>query len=114
MPHYYQGLYLFTGAYHTACFSKGDGTNTSMMGLESGFDDADLFGCGPWRSCPTGYECMVGVGMVRSLGPLAFGGGAPNSMLWPPLPVRCLDHPRQGMLLGLTTWLCPSLRSIRP
>ena len=50
-----QGLYLFTGAYNSACY------NSTLGLLEQGFDDPDLFGCGPWRQCPSGYQCTVGM-----------------------------------------------------
>lgn len=66
-----QGLYLFTGAYNSACYN-------STLGLEQGFGDPDLFGCGPWRQCPSSYQCTVGVegskcGCLVDVGPVMVG-----------------------------------------
>jgi hypothetical protein len=46
---------LFGPSYHKACTEPG---GSLPMELTMG-DDADIFGCGEWRSCPANLTCSV-------------------------------------------------------
>lgn len=46
------GTMLFMNVFHQKCFDA-DGKP------EEAGDDEDMYGCGNWRTCPTGYTCEV-------------------------------------------------------
>ena len=47
------GTMLFMNVYHQKCYDA-DGKP------EEAGDDEDMYGCGQWRTCPTGFTCQVG------------------------------------------------------